>query len=295
MPEIRIVEAHDVLGSDRFGALGPIGETIASAPRFFDLEKDMWRRGRYAPSLFADNDARSFAWLGRALAEGMPLLPLIKGKALEADPFWTKLARENAREEHGIQARSGLTAKDFSGIHQLGAQHDLIYRLPRWSPPGEYSTDPAKLYWTDPGLLHRALGWDAVRFGGNIAGLTANEIKHLNSTWKQDSWEGFVVTSLTRCAGIRAKASVWRGPDGEIDLILDWHNPRETWAIEVTMGRKKELRSLGLGGQQTQAARSFVVHNEEAGRPKLGGLSSHVGAIDCLTLRDALFEVRDGP
>jgi hypothetical protein len=295
MPEIQIVEAHDVLGSDFLDVLRPVGETAAAAPRFFDLEKDMWRRGRYAPSLFADSDARSFAWLGRALAAGMPLLPLIKGQALEADPFWTRLARENAREEHGIQTRSGLSSNDFSSIRQLGAQHDLIYRLPRWAPRGEYTTDPAKLYWTDPGLLHRALGWDAARFGGSIAGLSANELKHLRSTWKQDSWEGFVVTSLTRCAGMRAKASVWRGPGGEIDLILDWHNPCETWAVEVTMGRKKDLKSLGLGGKETQAARSFIVHNEEAGRPNLAGLSRYIGTLDRLTLREALREVRDGP
>ena len=225
----------------------------------------------------------------------MPLLPPIRGMTLEADRFWTQLARENAREENGIQSRSGLSAVDFSRIRQLGTQHDLIYRLPRWAPPGEPSNEPAKLYWTDSGLLHRALGWNAAHFGGSIAGLTALELKHHRLTWKQDSWEGFVVTSLSRCAGIRANASVWRGPDGEIDLILEWYEARETWAVEVTMGRKKNLKSLGLGGHATQAVRAFVIYNEEVGRPRLAGLSQHAGSIECLTLRDALREVRDGP
>ena len=97
LPEVQIVEAHDVLGLDPSDVLRSVGETAAAAPRFIDLEKDMWRRGRYAPSLFAASDARSFAWLGRAIGEGMPLLPLVKGQALEADAFWTRLARENAR------------------------------------------------------------------------------------------------------------------------------------------------------------------------------------------------------
>lgn len=294
LPEFRIIEAHDVLGFDAADPLALMAQTGAAMPRTFDLEGDMWRRGRYAPSLFADSDARSFEWLGRALAEGVPLLPPGRHN-LEPGAFWSKMARESAKEEHGIQDRSGLTLDDFTRIRQLGVQSELLFRLPRWAPPGEFSTEPAKLYWTDPGLLHRALGWDASRFEGNIAGLTAEQLKMHGSTWKNDSWEGFVVTSLVRCAGLRASPSIWRGPDGEIDLILRWHAAFETWAIEVTMGRKKSLKSLGLGGSETQATRAFIVHNARVGRPRLDGLSRYTGAVECITLREALREVRDGP
>lgn len=293
LADFEIVEAHDVLGVEAGEAFASTAQ-VATAPRFFDLST-MWRRGRYAPSLFADSDARSFAWLGRAVSGGMPMLPMIDERPLDTGKFWPRLARENAREEHGIQKRSRLKLSDFTRIRQSGEQHDLLYRLPRWVAPGDKSIEPAKLYWSDPGLLHSALGWDARRFEGNLAGLSSLEIKRLQTTWKQDSWEGFVVTSLVRCAGVRAKASVWRGPDGEIDLILNWTEARETWAVEVTMGRKKDLRSLGLGQNLTQASRAFVVYNQQVACPRLDGLTRYGGAIDCVTLSQALRAVRAGP
>lgn len=237
LADIQIVEAHEALGREtaRIPIL-TVPTTVALTPAF-DLERDMWRRGRFAPSLFADSGARSFEWRQQALAGVLPWLPQTSANGIFPDEFFRALALGNAREEHGLQQRSGLKNADFSRILQLGVQSGVWMRLRRWAPLGERSDDPAKLYWIDPGLLHAMLGWSDEIFGNKIAGLSAGQpTPERDKQILHNSWEGFVITSLVRCVGNSARPTVWRSPTGEIDLILTWLGGEDVWAIEVTMG-----------------------------------------------------------
>lgn len=164
-------------------------------------------------------------------------------------------------------------------------------RLPRWTPPGELSDDPAKLYWIDPGLLHAMLGWSDDIFENKIAGLSAGQpTPERDKQILHNSWEGFVITSLVRCAGNSARPAVWRSPTGEIDLILTWLGGEDVWAIEVTMGKRKDLASLWAGRNETHANRAFLVYQQSVGRPDLQGVDQY-GPLHRLTLNDALAEV----
>ena len=121
--------------------------------------------------------------------------------------------------------------------------------------------------------------------------------ERVDSFWRQrdKSWEGFVISSLIRAATPRAGATVWEDNPGEIDLILDWD--RETWAIEVTRGRSKRFRELhGQGHRATGAARPIIlVFDDEVGLPELKGALRLGHRVECMTLAQALREVRAGP
>ncbi len=63
------------------------------------------------------------------------------------------------------------------------------------------------------------------------------------------------------------------------------------WAVEVTMGKRKNTESLSVGRSATNASRAFIVYQQAVGRPDLQGVAQH-GSVDRLTLRDALTEIQ---
>ena len=182
----------------------------------------------------------------------------------------------------------------FDRLLAISEQQDLLYRLPRWSEPGSEVRDDFKLYLNDPGLLHRLLGWDERIYHDGPVGV-GKGLADLFWRQRDKSWEGFVVGSLVRAAGRRAKATVWEVNPGEIDLILDWG--RDTWAIEITRGRNKKFRELhGKGHRATGSTRPIMlVFDDEVGLPQLKGALKLGHQVECMTLGEALHEVRVGP
>lgn len=291
----RIVEAHEVLNQSAARAGLAAEQTVADPLPRFDLERDMWRRGRFSPSLFATSQAESDRWCRAVVRDARPDFFPPGGRYETPDQFWHGLARGNACEEHSLQQSSGYSKQDFNAILMAAEQSDLLMRLPRWVPPGTRGTAPAKLYWIDPGLHFAMLGWDEAVFAGRKA-ISPKGLPTLEShpQYLRNSWEGFVITSLVRCASIRARAALWRSPNGEIDLILTWPETGEIWAIEVTMGKRKAVSSLRIGQRETQASRVFIVYQRKIGEPKLDGRQTY-GPVDLMTLEEALLAVRDSP
>lgn len=294
------LEAHHALGREPVPlatSAGAIGVTADAAP-IFDLES-MWHRGRFRPSLLAETPERSEAWRAQYALEGLPLLPpLVEGARIASDP-WRWLARENGREERKLQERSGLRKDDFIRLRQIAEQQDVLFQLPFWQPPDERAIPDHLLYWSDSGALHWQLGlreqllanWRSPPPDG-----PSDKQRRILKKPRETSWEGFAISSLLRAAGIRAKGNVWRAPDGEIDLILLWPEARSTWAIEITLGRKKPLSpGFDLGCKVTQAERGIIVFNDRIGKPKVTWPRRLSRVVEVMKLEDALREVKAGP
>ena len=113
---VEIVEAHEALGRETFRLPGSTAQTTGTAIPAFDLERDMWRRGRFAPSLFADTGARSFEWRRQALVDVLPWLPQAQANGSSSDDIFRTLALGNAREEHGVQQRLARLIHDGPAV-----------------------------------------------------------------------------------------------------------------------------------------------------------------------------------
>lgn len=294
------LEAHDVLELRAIPLAVPTAaiEDTADAPPIFDLES-MWHRGRFRPSLLAESPERSEAWRAQYAVEGLPLLPPLNDTARIATDPWRWLARQNGREERKLQERSGLRKGDFIRLRQIAEQQDVLFQLPFWQPPDEPAVADRLLYWSDSGALHWQLGLSE-RLLSNWRlpppdGPSEKQRRILKKP-RETSWEGFAISSLLRAAGSRAKGNVWRAPDGEIDLILLWPEARTTWAIEITLGRKKPLSpGFDLGCHLTQAARGIIVFNDRIGKPKVAWPRNLSRVVEVMNLEDALREVKAGP
>lgn len=295
-----VIEAHRVLElriEPGIGGVTPLTEMVDALP-VFEIET-MWHRGRFRRSLFAESPELSEAWRERYAVDGMPMLPPIVRRApIMLDP-WRWLARENGREEHKLQQRSGLAKPDFIRIREIAEQQDVLFRLPFWQAPGEVPHDDRLLYWSDPGALHWHLGLNE-RLLRNWErsppdGPTPQEFKALKMP-RETSWEGFAISCILRACGLRATGSIWRAPDGEIDLILTWSDTRRRWAVEVTLGRNKRLSPVfDLGCNITEAERGILIYNEQIGKPKVAWPKNFSRVVEVMTLADALREVRVGP
>ncbi|KQS02180.1 hypothetical protein ASG11_15480 [Sphingomonas sp. Leaf357] len=294
LPDIKLVEAHDLLLTEAVGPLLEVGlrESDATSLRF--TLNDLRRRGRYLPALLAPTDNRAAAWVGDRLLPELPFFPDDVSWDFSGISVWEELARSHGEWAAGTQKRSRMKQGAFNRLLASGEQQNLLYRLPMWTEPGDADQQKHKLYVTDPGVLHRLLGWDQRTYAHGPLGVGPARVE---AFWRlrERSWEGFVVTSITRAAGVRARATVWEGLPGEIDLILEWQ--RETWAIEVTRGRNKVFRELhGAGHRATSATRPIIlVYDDEVGVPLLKGASRLGHRVECMTLMQVLREVMAGP
>lgn len=293
LPELRIVEAHDLLLPEpfEFPEVGP--REVDNAPLRFTLA-DLRRRGRLFQALQEPTFDRAAAWIGNQVLPQLPALLDDLPVGVTPTDIWSELARSHGDWAHGIQRRSRMKQAAFERLVAMSEQQNLLHRLPRWCEPGSKERRDFKLYLNDPGILHRLLGWDERIYNEGPARV-GQALTELFWRRRDKSWEGFVISSLVRAAGPSAKATVWEVNPGEIDLILDWDG--ETWAIEVTRGRNKKFRELhGEGHRATGATRPIMlVYDDEVGVPNLKGALQLGHQVECMTLREALREVRAGP
>lgn len=293
LPEVEVVEAHDLLLAEPIGIADEAPSQLDIAVPRFALA-DLRRRGRYLPALQAPTYDGAATWIGDQVLPELPIIPDDLPIGIESEDVWSELARSNGEWAWGAQKRTRMKRVAFERLVATGQQQGVLYRLPRWAEPGTKQPGDAKLYLSDPGILHRLLRWNERMYRVGPLGVGAGQV---DLFWRQRdrSWEGFVVSSLIRAAGPRAKPTVWEANPGEIDLILDWH--RETWAIEITRGRTKRFRELhGQGHRATGAARPMMlVFDDEVGRPDLKGALKLGHRVECMTLAQALREVRAGP
>lgn len=295
--DLRLIEAHH--GIRRLDALPLTDLTVESSQPVelvsqFDLET-MWHRGRFARSLLAPNGAASARWRAENAEDLLPLRPALPLHSPMVDDPWRWFALQNGREESILFKQSRLRRDVCERLRQTGEQRDVIFRLPPWAPPGEPSTWPSFVYLTDSGILHHLLGLPEAE----LRAWEKRSLQYREESWdrlRQLSWEGFAISCLTRSAGARAHASYWTAPDGEIDLILDWFRSRECWAIEITLGRNKKLKTFfELGCSEVQATRAILLHNSAVGAPKIKWDRGMARSLEIMTLEEALREVDAGP
>lgn len=295
--DLRLIEAHH--GIQRANTLTLRDMTLdsnstAASARPIELER-MWHRGRFARSLLAPDGPASDRWRANNAEDLLPFRPELPSHSPLASDPWRWIAIENGREESGLFKRSKLQREAFERIRQTGEQQDVIFRLPPWSAPGEVTSLPSFLYVTDPGILHYLIGLPEVVLNS----WDKRPPQYRSDLWdghRQRSWEGFAISCLTRAAGIRAHASYWTAADGEIDLILDWSGSSECWAIEITLGRSKRLKSyFEIGCGEVQATRAILLYNSIVGVPKMTGDRRIARNLEVMTLEQALMEVDAGP
>lgn len=293
LPETRIIEAHDLLLADPFGISDDVPLAVEITALQFSLG-DLRRRGRFLPALRAPSFDRAAAWFGDQVVPQLPAINEELPRGFSGEDIWREFARSQGDWAHDIQRRSRMTQSAFERLVAMSEQQGLLYRLPRWYEPGSADEEAFKLYLTDPGLMHRLLGWDEQTYNQGPTGVSLSRI---NRFWRDrdKSWEGFVIGSIIRAAGPGAKATVWEVNPGEIDLILEW--TRDTWAIEVTRGHNKKFREIhGLGRRATGSTRPIMlVYDDEVGIPELKGALKLGHNVECLTLAQTLREVRTGP
>jgi len=201
-------------------------------------------------------------------------------------------------DEDGIQKRSGLNREIFNYLVQMGIRCDLLFRLPLWNADDSLKVSSYLLYWTDPGILHQLVGLNEPLLV-DWSGRQTERERQDRQLIRDLSWEGFAVSTLLRAGGTRTIGKYWRAedePKGEIDLILNWSQPREVWAIEITLGRRKEVRAaFDRGCGETEASRAMVLFPEDSGGLSLKGSQSVSIEVEKLTLNQALAAVMDGP
>ncbi|WP_296720858.1 DUF4143 domain-containing protein [Erythrobacter sp.] len=295
--DLRLIEAHH--GIQRANTLALRDLTLdtnspaASAPPI-ELES-MWHRGRFAQSLLAPDGPASDRWRADNAEDLLPFRPHLPSHSPLATDPWRWIANENGLEESGLFTRSLLQWEVFERLRQTGEQQDVIFRLPAWSPPGEATSRPSFLYMTDSGVLHHLIGLPEVVLNS----WDKRPPQYRGGTWdgyRQRSWEGFAISCLARAAGVRAHAFYWTAADGEIDLILDWSSSSECWAIEITIGRNKKLKSyFEIGCGEVQATRAILLHNSVVGIPKIKWDRGMARNLEIMTLEEALLEVDAGP
>jgi hypothetical protein len=301
-PPVDIVEAHELLGlvasAETYVSPGLLNTTSAIAqPPAVPLRR-MWHRGRLSPSLFAETPQRSAQWRDELLRTNLP--PISHGLISQSQgfEFWQWLATQNGMEEDGIQKRSGLNRETFDHLIQRGIRCDLLFRLPAWSADDSGEVSSYLLYWTDSGILHQLVGLNEPLLL-DWSGRQTDREKHDRQPIRDLSWEGFAVSALLRAGGTRTIGRYWRAedePKGEIDLILNWGQPLEAWAIEITLGRRKEIRAaFDRGCGETEATRAMVLFPEDSGVLSLKGSQSVSIEVEKLTLNQALAAVMDGP
>ena len=295
--DLRLIEAHH--GIRRLDAItltdfAP-GQPVTADPFVsFDLET-MWHRGRFARSLLAPSVLASDVWRAENAENLLPFRPdLPEHSPLIGDP-WRWFALQNGREETALFRQSRLQRAAFDRLRQTGEQRDVIFRLAPWSPPGEPSAWPSFVYLTDPGVLHHLLDLPEAE----LRDWDRRSLQYRDELWnirRNRSWEGFAISSLIRAAGARARAAYWTASDGEIDLILDWSQSQECWAIEITLGRNKKMKSyFERGCVEVQATRAILLHNAVVGAPRIKRGRGMARNVEIMTLEEALIDVDAGP
>lgn len=226
----------------------PAGPDIVEPlQRPFDLDQH-WERGGFPVSLFAPEVRIRNEYLDRYIASLVTRIPKERrsGKAIDGIAFFKAMARFNGRPLESLRLNRQLDRETFAEIIGILRDADVIETLPFLPNDGR-----SLYYFRDTGVLHRLF----------------NPKWNLNGKHRQHrdrSWEGFVVQTIRHGPGNGAEASVWRLNDDEIDLIIDWPNSSEKWAIEIGSSEdKRPSPGFWIGVEILKPTLYCVVHRGE--------------------------------
>ncbi|SDC78719.1 hypothetical protein SAMN05444678_105237 [Sphingomonas sp. YR710] len=245
-------------------------ETIARPNMAIDLET-LWMRGGFPRSLFATDDAASFAWRGAYIdhltSKGYRhISPLVS-----ASTFRDLLGRLAAGQGESFEDRSrGGLQGCIDHLVDLG----LVRQLQPWSVNvAKRYEKGAKVFLRDSGLLHTLLN------RRSLPDLQQNgyQLGH--------SWEGFCIENLVTAAP-RARPFYYRDADkNEIDLVLDYGEERRL-AIEIKSPAAKMGDGFDAAARAIDPIGQYVVRRVEESYTDANGRR-------IMTLQDMIGIVRD--
>jgi len=228
-----------LLGSASIELLKQSSESLAGRIAYLELSPlditevspehlpTLWIRGGFPRSFLAKDDPQSVIWrnnfITTYLERDIPQLgPRIPAETLRR--FWTMLAHLQGAPLNAARIAKSLAVDGKTVAKYLDLMVDLLLarRLqPFHANVRKRLVKSPKVYLRDSGLLHALLRLD-----------DAEDV--LSHPIAGESWEGFVIENLIRCAPERTQASYYRTSAGaEIDLVLDMGGKQGIWAIEI--------------------------------------------------------------
>lgn len=214
-----------ILGSASPQIVRASSESLAGRVAFVDLsgfklaevgaesQDQLWTRGGFPLSFFAESDTDSFAWredfIRTFLSTDLPALGLSVPTA-NIRRFWYMLAHYHGQTWNGSEVgRSlGLDHKTVSRYLDILSGAYLIRQLAPWFENiSKRQVKAPKIYLRDTGLLHTLLG-------------IHSEEELLTNPKLGASWEGFVLEQIMmQCP--RTETYFWGTHSGaEVDLLL---------------------------------------------------------------------------
>jgi hypothetical protein len=268
------VEAWDWRQSERiYGFSSSEDQAHVPQPQAITFDLDLhWSRGGYRPSLFAETDEASAAYLDTLIATELIVLPAatVSGIPIVQYDFLRALARHNGCELETFRRRLQWDSGSFYHLVEDLCEKELIFRLP-CRPLSDRSD---LFYFCDTGVLHRLFNpkWS----------LTGQGAKNFAK-----SWEGFVVRTIWRTFGDTADVCAWRQNDrDEIDLVVRLPESGDCWAIEIGIGNDKRPASgFWVGVRALGATHLRVIHR---------GLVDRSGQCERVTLSQFLTDRLEG-
>lgn len=262
-----------LLGSASLDLLKQSGETLAGRIAYLELAPldvletrhlpadHLWVRGGFPDSLLAPSGPRSLAWrqdfIRSYLERDIPQFgPRIAAETLRR--FWIMLAHHQGGLLNTAQfARNlGVDAKTAGSYLDLLVDMLLVRRLQPWhANVGKRLTKSPKVYVRDSGLVHALLQ-------------IQDKDSLLSHPVVGNSWEGYVIENLLRCAPPMVQGFFYRTSGGaEVDLLLVWPDGR-LWAIEVKRSlAPRPERGFHSACADLNPVRKLVVYPGDAAYP----------------------------
>ncbi len=270
-----------LLGSASIELLKQSSESLAGRIAYLELTpldvtevasnqlETLWIRGGFPRSFLAPDDQQSAVWrnnfIKTYLERDIPQLgPRIPAETLRR--FWTMLAHLQGSPLNAARIAKSLAVDGKTVAKYLDLMVDLLLvrRLqPFHANVSKRLVKSPKVYLRDSGLLHTLLRMDDREdvLGHPIAG---------------QSWEGFVIENLIRCAPERTEFSYYRTSAGaEIDLIMDLGRKHGIWAIEIKRSTApKTSKGFHLSINDIKPSKAFILYAGDEHYPKGKGIEA---------------------
>lgn len=220
----------------------------------FRKESQLWLRGGFPRSFLASSNARSRDWreefIDTFLERDLPQLGIRVGAAT-LRRFWTMLAHY-----HGQIWNASEFARSF-GVNHTTIRHYLdiltsslvVRQLQPWHENlKKRQVKAPKAYLADSGLLHTLLG-------------ITNRIDLDTHPKLGASWEGFVISQVTRLLSVRPhECFFWATHTGaELDLLVV--RGRRRWGFEIKRTSAPTITpSMRIVLDDLKLQRLFVIH-----------------------------------
>ncbi len=258
-----------VLGSASPDLLRQTSESLAGRIHYHELtgfaldevgveaSQRLWLQGGFPPAFLADSPRESADWrrdfVRTFLERDLPQLG-VRVPAETLRRFWTMVAHYhgqtwNAAELARALGVSGGTVRHYLDI--LTASLVVRQLQPWFENLGKRQVKAPKVYLADSGLLHTLLNLETFHDLTGHPKIGA-------------SWEGFVLSEVSRCLGARREECFfWATHSGaELDLLVVRGQRRLGFEIKYTSA-PRVLRSMHIALADLKLDRLDVVHGGE--------------------------------